>query len=368
MIEGHAGILSVSENFLLRVLAVFDPRAGTFLMNISASYRFPKDSGELLDVAGAAEAYFSAADPSSWHLYLGENRPESKRIRADILNFFTAQTYLMLDNKGLLMGAWIGYGLDKKYGILRVVLEAWMGGELGVSAMPFQARGSVTLYGNAELSASIVSLGISVEANVTVEVPKPLYIFAYLQVQLKTPLGKPKATIRLKWEKTDEPRFPVPLSFSLGIEHRKVTKNWDIPKYSKYVIDVDGLYSGAEVPTAIPKVPVVTPDVYLVLNFDKPVIDSNLVGANPSIITDYESVGEYDFKYELKTVTLQYRDAWNENVDDGAWENYLPENNQGDYALTGCWQAVPNTDGIVNTKLVLNASTPFEISRLLEEK
>ena len=367
LIEGHAGILSLGENYLLRVLAVLDPMAGTFLMNISASYQFPKGSGELLDVSGSAEAYFSAADPSSWHLYLGENKPESKRIRADILNFFKAQTYLMVDNHGLLMGAWIGYGLDKKYGILRVVLEAWMGGELGLSTMPFQAKGSVTLSGNAELSASIVSLGISVEANVTVEAPKPLYIFASLQVQLKTPLGKPKATIKLKWEKTGEPPFPIPLSPSLGIEHRKVTKNWDIPKYSKYVVDDDGLYSGTEVPTALPKVPVVPPDVYLVLNFDKPVIDSGLVGANPSIITNYENVGDYEFKYELKSVTLQYRDAWNENVDDGNWENYVPENNQGDYALTGYWQAIPNTDEIVNTKLVLNASTPFEISRLLEE-
>ena len=104
LIEGHAGILSLGENYLLRVLAVLDPMAGTFLMNISASYQFPKGSGELLDVSGSAEAYFSAADPSSWHLYLGENKPESKRIRADILNFFKAQTYLMVDNHGLLMG------------------------------------------------------------------------------------------------------------------------------------------------------------------------------------------------------------------------------------------------------------------------
>ena len=367
LIEGHAGMLSLGENYLMRVLAVLDPTAGTFLMNISASYQFPEASGELLNVAGAAEAYFSAADPSSWHLYLGENKPESKRIRADILNFFKAQTYLMVDNKGLLMGAWIGYGLDKKYGILRVVLEAWMGGELGLSTMPFQAKGSVTLAGNAELSASIVSLGISVEANVKVEAPKPLYIFASLQVQLKTPLGKPKATIKLKWEKTGEPPFSVPLSPSLGIEHRKVTKNWDVPKYSRYLVDDDGLYSGTEMSAALPKVPVVPPDVYLVLNFDKPVIDTGLVGANPSIITNYESVGDYEFKYQLKSVTLQYRDAWNENVDDGAWENYVPENSQGDYSLTGYWQAIPSTNEIVNTKLVLNATTPFEISRLLEE-
>lgn len=368
LIEGHAGMLSLGENYLMRVLAVLDPTAGTFLMNISAAYQFPKDSGDLLDVAGAAEAYFSAADPGNWHLYLGEDEPESKRIRADILNFFKAQTYLMVDKDGLLMGAWIGYELDEKYGILRVVLEAWMGGELGLSTMPLQAKGSISLYGNAELSVRIVSLGISVEANVTVEAPRPLSIFASLHVQLKTPLGKPEATIKLKWEKTGEPAFPIPLSPALGIEHRKVTKNWEIPKYSEYGIDNDGLYSGVEVPSVLPTVPVVPPDVSLVLKFDKPVIDSDLVGANPSPIPTYEKVGEYEFKYELKGVTLQYRDDWGEEVNDSAWEDYVPSNDQSGYALSGYWQAVPSTEEIVNSKLVLNASTPFEISRLIEEE
>jgi hypothetical protein len=365
LIEGHAGMLSLGESYPLRVLAVLDP-TGTFLMNISASYRFPKTNGELLDVGGAAEAYFTAAD--SWHLYLGEDQPESKRIRADILSFFKAQTYLMVDDNGLLMGAWIGYGLDEKYGILRVILEAWMTGELVLSAMPLQAKGSVTLYGNAELRASIVSLGISVEANVTVEAPRPLGIFASLKVQLKTPLGKPKATIKLGWEKTGEPPFPIPLAISLGIEHRKVSKNWQVPKYSKYAVDDDGLYAGfEETPAAIPHVPVVPPDVYLVLNFDKAVIDSGPIGANPAAVNGYETVGDYEFKYELNAVTLQYREEWNETVDDENWTDYAPGDDPSDYSLTGYWQAIPDPDGIVNTKLILNASTPFGISRLLDE-
>ncbi|MCF6154504.1 MAG: hypothetical protein E3K36_04465 [Candidatus Brocadia sp.] len=367
LIEGHAGMLSLGENYLMRVLAVLDPTAGTFLMNISASYQFPKDSGELLDVIGAAEAYFSAADPSSWHLYLGEDKPESKRIRADILNFFQAQTYLMVDNKGLLMGAWIGYGLDKKYGILRVVLEAWISGELGLSTMPLQAKGSITLYGNAELSASIVSLGISVEANVTAQAPKPLSISASLEVQLKTPLGKPKAEINLKWEKTGVPPFPVPLSPLLGIEHRKVTKNWEIPKYSPYQVDSDGLYVG-DGSDAFPSrltVPVVPPDVYLVLNFDKPVIDNGYIGANPvPLSSNYEKVGDYEFKYELVSVKLEYCDAWDEtDMESGDWKSYIPA--VGDYSLSGFWQIIPGADQ-GNTKLFLNATTPFEISRVLD--
>ena len=71
--------------------------------------------------------------------------------------------------------------------------------------MPLQAKGSIMLYGNAELSASIVSLGISVMATVSAQAPKPLSMHASMEVQLKTPLGKPKATISLKWENTKTP-------------------------------------------------------------------------------------------------------------------------------------------------------------------
>jgi hypothetical protein len=367
LIEGHAGLLTNNDSYQMTVLAVLDANVGSFLLNISAAYQFPSDSGELLDVEGSAEAFFSAADPNNWHLYLGEKDPEAKRIRADILSLFKAQTYLMIDSKGLLMGAWIGYGLDKKYGILHVVLEAWMSGELGLSTMPLQAKGSVTLYGNAELSASIVKLGISVQANVAVQAPKPLKIEASLEVQLKTPLGKPKATISLKWENTKEPPYPFLLSATLGVEHRKVTKNWEIPKYSRYKVDADRMYAGEELSSInIPYVPVVPPDVYMVLNFDKPVTDINNFGANPAPASSiYEKVGDYEFKYELINISLDYCDTWDEQaMETGDWKNYI--SSAGDYSLSGNWQFIPGT-AQGNTKLFLNASTPFEISRVLSD-
>ncbi len=385
LIEGHAGMLSVNDNFMMQVLAVLDPASGTYLLNISAGYQFPNPSGELLNVSGSAEAFFSTADPSSWHLYLGENKPESKRIRADILNFFKADTYLMVENDGFIMGAWIGYGLNEKYGVLKVVLEAWMSGELSLSTMPLQAKGSVTLYGNAELSASIVKLGISVEANVAAQAPKPIGISASLKVQLKTPVGKPKATIKLNWEKTGEPPYPIPLSATLGIEHRKVAENWDISKSSTYQLDDDGLYTGSNSgATSFGNIPVVPPDVYMVLNFDKPVNDGLLgfdrldndgsVGSNPVQYADNEKIGDYKFKYDLTGVTLEYRDEWDETDDGGTWEDYaifaanLVNEGLSEYKLTGVWQAIPGEDDMANTKLVLNSSTPFEISRLLDEK
>ena len=272
------------------------------------------------------------------------------------------------------MGAWIGYALDEKYGILKVTLEAWISGSLELSTMPFQAKGSLTLYGNAELSAGPVSLGISVEANAAAEAPKPLSISASLKVQLKTPLGNPKATIKLKWEKEGVPPYALPLSTTLGIEHRKVTKNWDVTKPERYVLDPDRLWTGSENAGApLGTIPLVPPDVYLVLNFDKPVEDLGLVGDNPAPKPPSEKVGDYEFKYALKSAVLQYRDSWNETSDDGNWDDYEAfaedqvEEGQDSYKLTGTWQILPSTEGAVNTKLVLNATTPFEISRLLQE-
>lgn len=373
LIEGHAGILSTGESFVLRVLAVLDTASGTFLMNIDAGYMFPKNSGDLLDITGSAEAFFSGGDPDAWHLYLGENNPKSKRIRADILSFFKAQTYLMVDHSGLLMGAWIGYGLDKKYGVLSVVLEAWISGELELSLMPLQAKGAITLYGNAELSVSIVSLGISVEAHVSAEAPKPLSIAASMQVQLKTPLGKPKATIKLKWEKSGEPSYPIPLSAMLGIEHRKVSKNWEVAKSSRYAVDEDKLYDeqGDEMIVS-PVVPLVPPDILMVLNFDKPMEDASGVGINPSPAPGMEKIGAYEFKYVIKDIVLEYRDNWNEQTTESGWLSYEDfvkrqvDDDTGAYALTGSWQIIPGTGVVNNTKLVLNATTPFEISRILE--
>ena len=63
------------------MLAVLDFRSGTFLVGVDAEYEFG-DKGQLIEIGGSAEAYFSFADPMAWHLYLGRKDPKEKRIRA----------------------------------------------------------------------------------------------------------------------------------------------------------------------------------------------------------------------------------------------------------------------------------------------
>ena len=368
LIEGYAKILCFEETYPFRVLAVLDVPSGTFLMNIGVAYAFPKSSGDLLGINGSAEALIPAGDLGGWHLYLGQDKPESKRLRADVLGFFTAQTYFMVDQDGLALGVWIGYSLDEKYGVLRVVLESWISSALAVSWMPLQALGTFTWVGRAELSVAKIGLGISVEATASVEVPKPLSIAGSLTVQLKTPIGKPKATIKIKWEKPGTPPYPIPLAATLGIEHRKVNENWEVPKSSEYGTDADSLWNEATgKPISIPEsdLPLVPPDVMLVLNFDKSVRDTGLIGGNNPDVPPIESNGGYEFMYELVDVRLDYCASWSTSPHTLPWQPF--EDVGPDYAFTASWQAAPDANGLKNTKLVVNAISSLEISRLLED-
>ena len=368
LIEGYGKILSFENAYPFRVLAVLDVPSGTFLMNIGVTYAFPKASGDLISIDGSAEVLIPAGDLGGWHLYLGQDKPESKRIQADVLSFFTAQTYFMVDQDGLALGVWIGYSLDKKYGVLRVVLESWISSALAVSWMPLQAQGSLTWIGRAELSVAKIGLGISVEATAGAEVPKPLSISGSLTVQLKTPIGKPKATIKIKWEKPGTPPFPIPLAATLGIEHRKVTENWEVPKSSEYGVDADRLWDGSSsLAINIPEgeLPLVPPDVTLVLNFDKSVRDVGLIGGNNPDVPPIESNGAYEFLYELNDVTLEYSDTWSTTPGNLSWQ--LFEDAGSDYSMAAVWQAMPDANGLKNTKLVINATSSLEISRVLED-
>src|SRR5688572_24512104 len=194
------------------------------------------------------------------------------------------------------------------------------------------------------------------------------YTTLFRSVQLKTPIGKPKATIKLKWEKPGTPPFPIPLAATLGIEHRKVNENWEVPKSSEYGLDEDRLWngsSGVEINIPEGELPLVPPDVTLILNFDKSVRDTALIGGNNPDVPPIESSGAYEFLYELTDVTLEYSDTWSTIPDTLAWTPF--EDAGSDYSMAASWQVVPDADGLKNTKLVINATSSLEISRVLED-
>lgn len=374
LIEGKAQFLrergDLDEEPLFRMLGVLDVKAGTFLFNVQASYRLP-DDGKVLDINGIAEVFFNFNDPSKWHLYLGEDTPESKRIRATILGLFKANAYFMVDNERIVFGFWMGYRDSWKYGPLSVRLEVWMEGSTVLSWKPYQTYGEFTLHGNVQLKAFGIGAGLGISALMEVRTPKPFHVRGEFDVRLNLPwpLPDPEATVVLEWKEESEPPVPLPLA-KVGIEHPKVTETWDLAKYPDYDTDRDGFEGDfnntLDDETQIMRnSPVVPLDVYIALNFARPVKDGPMVGGNPAGVPPPEKVGRYKFEYILKSITLERRSKDNP---DAPWSTVAVKSDtdpEAESMLKGMWQVSPGSTNS-NTKLLLWAKTPFDISRTLE--
>lgn len=74
--------------------AIFDGKEKIVQFNIEAQAEIVED---MVDAYAGVEAFFDFKDATNWHLYLGEDQPDSRRIRANILNIIEANAYLMLD-------------------------------------------------------------------------------------------------------------------------------------------------------------------------------------------------------------------------------------------------------------------------------
>lgn len=374
IVEGKANFLKerkkLDENPLFRVLAVYDNRAGTFLMNIEANYALPEDTGKVIKIRALAEAFFDFNNPQNWHLYIGQDQPEAKRIRAEILKLFEANTYFMLTNNDLAMGAWVGYDNSWKFGPLRVELSAWMEGRARITFKPAQAEGELTLQGDVQLRAFGVSVGLNVAAGVQVQTPNPFLVHAELRVKLNLPwpLPDPKAHVVLEWKEEREPPIPVPLA-KFGMEHLKVTEKWTLDRYPEYDGNADGFSDGNQIPEqsdALQTSPVIPLDSRPVIVFAKPMEDAAKIGDNPMPPLPPESVGEgYQYRYRLVKVILEKRLR---NQNSGAWTVVgIKSNNSGEDVgeLYGKWQIAPENGQQTNTKLMLWTNTSFEISREL---
>lgn len=370
LVEGKAQFLKERKNLdadpIFRMLAVLDPKSGTFLMNIEARYKNPEKDGLLININGGAEAFFNFNNPNAWHFYLGQDTPEAKRIRARVLSLFEANAFVMLDANGVLMGAWAGYDRNWKYGPLSVVLQAWIEGRLGLSYKPPQADGMLALNGNVQLKAFGQGLGLSVYAGLLAKAPTPWYVRGEFDVKLDLPwpLPDPKAHIVLEWQEELEPLIPLALA-KIGIEHLKVTEKWDLVKYPDYDTDKDGFRDGAnpEPQEAHKKSPIIPLDARPVLTFARAVEDGPFAGNNLAPPPAADIIGDYQYKYRLKKVVL----TKSPKIGFGTWVTVAEKSADIPTAassLFGHWQVVPGKES-QNLKLMLWSNTPFEISREL---
>ena len=86
ILEGKANFLKerkkLDENPPFRMLAVYDNRAGTFLMNIEANYSLPEDSGKVIKMRALAEVFFDFNNSQNWHVYIGQESARCKKSKS----------------------------------------------------------------------------------------------------------------------------------------------------------------------------------------------------------------------------------------------------------------------------------------------
>jgi hypothetical protein len=369
-LEGKANLLKerskLTDDPLFRALVVLDFRAGNFLVGLMAQYKIA-DQGELIDIAGSAEAFFDFCDPTRWHLYLGVKDPKSRRIRAQIFRLFEADAYFMLDASRLQLGAWVGYNKRFSFGPLSVVLQAWIEGGAAVSWNPVHFHGELWLHGTAQLRAFGFGAGPTIDARITTDVFKPYHLVGEFSVgiSLPWPLEDIEQDITLEWgpAKT-EPELPRPLQ-EIAIEHFKTTASWPLPKQTRAL--------SAGPPANAPVVPL---DARPHITFGRPVNDDAPIGVNPQPC-GWEQIGDPDanqgpmkVRYGLKEIVLA---RWTGTTWDDVARKGSGDNPSGVRTLYGSWAPMPRlpsgtvTPGtdppIAQTKLWLWSKTPFEYNR-----
>lgn len=205
IVQGKAMLLNPSGEGEgpLSALAVFDGNEGTVQFNIEAQAELVKD---MIDAHGGVEAFFDFNDLTNWHLYLGQDEPEDRRIQANIMDIMTADAYLMLDmvdadTPRMRMGvnAKIGPHIpDLKIQVapdweIGINIEASfrVEGNGQVSINPEQFSGEAELEGELTVNAMGIEFGISGYTNVKFEGPAPFHLAGEVGYSLDLPWPAP---------------------------------------------------------------------------------------------------------------------------------------------------------------------------------
>jgi hypothetical protein len=320
---------------LFNALAVYDEVRGTLELGIETHYVFPA-AGELIDIIGMTEAFYSFSDPRAWHVYLGQ-RERERRIRARILSLFDANAYVMLEPDRLELGAFIGYDADYRLGPARLVLQAYIEGSGLVSWRPKQLKGDLHLQGGIALTVAGVGLDLQAFATVEVQAPQPFRIDAEVAVRANLPWPIPdlEATVGMHWEAPGQPRITAPLQ-SLAIVHPQTTATWSLDS-SEPVIPLDGRPA---------------------LAFEGPVNDLAQIGEN-RLAARERTVGDYTLRADLSGIELLVEQ-------NGTWVPFATTGGTP-RTLFGAWQTQAGDSSQGNRRLILWTRTPYESSRSVTE-
>lgn len=229
IIEGRSLILAGLQPNAeppFRMMAILDGNRGTIQLNVEAQAELVED---VLEAYGGLEAFFNFNDITLWHLYLGQDEPEDRRIQANLLDLFKANAYLMLDNDKMQMGAFIGIKKEFEYGLknvpvvdkltVKIDLNAWIEGKATLGWRPEQAEGKLAMEAGIGVKIPILSLHIGAGAEVHNKGPNPFVVDALVKVDVDLPAPIPdfKTELDFHWEEPLPPPVDAPLAeISIG--------------------------------------------------------------------------------------------------------------------------------------------------------
>jgi hypothetical protein len=163
------------------------------------NYKMPEDSGGIATLDGLIEMAFFFGNSQGWFINLGRDLPVEKRIRARILSFIEAYTYLMLSSSGIRFGAGAELGVDKKFGPVKVKLQAYLDVAGKIAFKPKQMGGSIEAGAVLDVSVFGVGVGLSLLFGLSAEAAKPFIIAGFAEVSVKLLFIEKKVGINFVW-------------------------------------------------------------------------------------------------------------------------------------------------------------------------
>lgn len=207
LLQGQAAILSER-------IGLNDPNDPPFFALIAISstsveaalgvnYNMPTSGsnlGKIVKVTGVLELAFFWGNSFNWYLNLGRELPEDRRIRARIFDLFDCYFFLMISSQGIYTGAGASYNFNKTFvGVVKVKLQAYMDIRGKISFKPLQVGGSIQLGASIEIKVFGVGFGLSADAGLAAEAPKPFIISGFIRVSFRILWKKFNFKIEFSW-------------------------------------------------------------------------------------------------------------------------------------------------------------------------
>jgi hypothetical protein len=266
----------------LRMLAVIDGSEGTLQLNVEAQAELVPDA---VRASGGLDGFFDVDDVTRWHVYLGQDEPADRRIRATVYDLFQASASLMLDNSSTRLAAAIELAEEWRYQLvedtveLAVTFDALIEGRARLDYRPEQVEGTLRLRASVGVTAPAVELGLSAAAELTARGPRPLVIDATVGVaaDLPWPLPDYETELHLHWDEPIAPPVDEPL-VAISVGNDRTGPDATVSVHSVRLAD------GADPPrsaltlgagrVAAEAAPVVPLDARVLLTFGVPVDDA----------------------------------------------------------------------------------------------